>query len=95
LCGGRRSYHYLFRRVHPALPIIGFDESAAQWQAEQRAALRQAGKTASYPDSQIAAIAAVNDLVLVTRNVDDFSEFEGLRTQNWFEENPVEPPNND
>lgn len=86
---------YLFRRIRPALPIIGFDESAAQWQAEQRAALRQAGKTASYPDSQIAAIAAVNDLVLVTRNVDDFSEFEGLRTQNWFEENPVEPPNND
>jgi tRNA(fMet)-specific endonuclease VapC len=75
---------YLFRRIQAVLPIIAFDESAAQWQAEQRARLRQIGKSSSYPDSQIAAIAAVNNLVLVTRNIDDFIDFEGLRTQNWF-----------
>ena len=39
----------------------------------------------TYPDSQIAAIAAVNNWVLVTRNIDDFADFEGLKTQNWFE----------
>jgi len=77
---------YLFQRIRPALPIIGFEERAAQWQAEQRARLRQAGKPPSYPDSQIAAIAAVNDLVLVTRNVGDFADFQGLRTENRFEE---------
>jgi tRNA(fMet)-specific endonuclease VapC len=76
---------YLSRRIRPALPIIAFDETAAQWQAEQRARLRQIGKHSSYPDSQIAAIAAVNNLVLVTRNIDDFANFERLRTQNWFE----------
>ena len=76
---------YLFRRILPVLPIIAFDESAARWQAEQRARLRQIGKSPSYPDSQIAAIAAVNNLVLVTRNIDDFADFEGLRKQNWFE----------
>ena len=76
---------YLFRRILPVLPIIAFDQSAAQWQAEQRARLRQVGKHPSYPDSQIAAIAAVNNLVLVTRNIDDFADFERLRTQNWFE----------
>jgi tRNA(fMet)-specific endonuclease VapC len=76
---------YLFRRIHPALPIIGFDERAARWQAEQRASLRQAGKSPSYPDSQIAAIAAVNELVLVTRNVGDFADFQGLQIENWFE----------
>jgi tRNA(fMet)-specific endonuclease VapC len=75
---------YLFRRVRPTLPILGFDERAAQWQAEQRARLRHAGKPPSYPDSQIAAVAAVNGLVLVTRNLDDFANFEGLRTENWF-----------
>lgn len=75
---------YLFRRIRPTLPIIGFDENAAQWQAEQRARLRQVGRMPSYPDSQIAAIAAVNDLVLVTRNVDDFAAFQGLRMENWF-----------
>ena len=76
---------YLFRRIRPALPIIGFEERAARWQAEQRASLRQAGKSPCYPDSQIAAIAAVNDLVLVTRNVDDFADFQGLQIENWFE----------
>jgi tRNA(fMet)-specific endonuclease VapC len=76
---------YLFQRIRPALPIIGFGERAARWQAEQRASLRQAGKSPSYPDSQIAAIAAVNELVLVTRNVDDFADFQGLRIENWFE----------
>jgi tRNA(fMet)-specific endonuclease VapC len=76
---------YLFRRIRPALPIIGFEERAARWQAEQRASLRQAGKSPSYPDSQIAAITAVNELVLVTRNVDDFADFQGLQIENWFE----------
>ena len=76
---------YLSHRILPALPIIAFDKSEAQWQAQQRARLRQTGKQPSYPDSQIAAIAAVNNLVLVTRNIDDFVDFEGLHMQNWFE----------
>ena len=77
---------YLFRRIRPALPIVGFEEPAAKWQAEQRARLRKAGKPPSYPDSQIAAIAAVNDMVLITRNIEDFADFSGLQTENWFEE---------
>jgi len=77
---------YLFRRIRPALPIIGFEEHAAGWQAKQRASLRRAGKSPSYPDSQIAAIAAVNELVLVTRNVGDFADFQGLQIENWLEE---------
>ncbi len=76
---------YLFRRIRPALPIIGFEERAARWQAEQRASLRQVGKSPSYADSQIAGIAVANDLVLVTRNVDDFADFERLQIENWFE----------
>lgn len=75
---------YLYRRIRPSLPILGFEERAAQWQAEQRARLRQMGRTAAYPDAQIAAIAAVNGLVLVTRNVSDFDDFTGLRVENWF-----------
>jgi tRNA(fMet)-specific endonuclease VapC len=89
LPAGRRRQQvedYLFRRVRPALPILGFDEPAARWQAEQRARLRQAGRPPSYPDSQIAAIAAVNELVLVTRNIEDFEGFQGLTVENWFDE---------
>jgi len=84
----RQIEDYLFRRILPALPIIGFDGRAAQWQAKQRARLRQAGRSPSYPDSQIAAIAAVNDLVLVTRNSVDF---QGLQIENWFEEYTSDP----
>lgn len=78
---------YLLHRVRPTLPILVFDEQAARWQAEQRARLRQSGQTPAYPDSQIAAIAAVNDRVLVTRNFADFEIFQaaGLRIENWFD----------
>lgn len=34
---------------------------------------------------QIAAVAYVNDLVLVTRNVADFQSFAGIRVEDWFE----------
>jgi tRNA(fMet)-specific endonuclease VapC len=76
---------YLFRRIRPSLPILSFDERAAHWQAAERARLSKAGKTPAYPDSEIAAIAAVNDCILVTRNVNDFRDFDGLRIDNWFE----------
>ena len=76
---------YLLRRIRATLPIISLDERAAYWQAEQRARLRQAGNPPSYPDSEIAAIAAVNDLILVTRNLEDFQDFQELRIENWFE----------
>lgn len=76
---------YLFRRIRGALPILAFDEAAAIWQAEQSAKLVANGLTPSYADAQIAAIAACNDLVLVTRNVQDFASFSGLDLENWFD----------
>ena len=42
------------------------------------------GQTQPWIDSQIAAIAYVNDLMLVTRNVKDFQCFDGLQLVNWF-----------
>lgn len=35
-------------------------------------------------DGQIAAIAVVNRLILVTRNTDDFDGYLGLEVENWF-----------
>jgi tRNA(fMet)-specific endonuclease VapC len=35
-------------------------------------------------DGQIAAIAATNDVTLVTRNAGDFDDFTNLRVENWF-----------
>jgi len=37
-----------------------------------------------YADGQIAAVAVVNGLTLVTANVRDFRHVEGLRVENWW-----------
>jgi tRNA(fMet)-specific endonuclease VapC len=41
-------------------------------------------KSPSFVDGQIASIAFTNDLALVTNNVDDFKDFNGLIIDNWF-----------
>ena len=54
--------------------IIPFDAKAAEAWGEyvERPALKAHPK--SYPDTQIAAIALSHDLIVVTRNVEDFPE---------------------
>lgn len=75
---------YLDTAILGALPIIPYDERAAAWHGRERARLEALGKTPSFTDGQIAAIAAVNQLTLVSRNSDDFRDFDGLRLENWF-----------
>ena len=65
------------------LDILPYDEKAAEWHAKQRVELTAKGQTPSFVDGQIAAIAKVNGLVLVTRNVSDFSIFKGLKVKCW------------
>jgi tRNA(fMet)-specific endonuclease VapC len=67
------------------MPVLPYEKSAAEWFAQERARLTQIGRPPSYPDGQIAAVAAVNNLILVTRNTADFAHFAGLRLENWFE----------
>ena len=78
---------YLRDEVLAKLPILGYSTEAAQWHATERACLKQLGKTPPFVDGQIAAIAAVNDLVLITRNQSDYQEFRGLKIENWILEN--------
>jgi tRNA(fMet)-specific endonuclease VapC len=66
------------------LEILPYDQRAAQWHAVERARLHRAGKPRPFVDGQIAAIVAVNDAVLVTRNMADFAPFHDLRVRNWF-----------
>ncbi len=56
---------------------------AARWHAAERARLEKVGKTPAFVDGQIAATAKVNGLTLVTRNVANYSLFEGLAVENW------------
>ena len=48
------------------------------------ARLESQGCTPPFRDGQIAAIAMVDDLILVTRNTRDFENFTDLRYENWF-----------
>lgn len=75
---------YLESLARAELPVLPYSAEAAEWHARERARLVAAGRTPSFVDGQIAAIAQVNGLTLVTRNTADFRYFAGLRIQNWF-----------
>jgi len=71
--------HNIVRELYPILP---YDEAAANWHAHERVRLERRGKTPPFVDGQIAAIAAVRDLTLVTANVEDFKPFD-VRVEAW------------
>ena len=75
---------YLHEVAAAHLLILPHDQEAATWHARERAWLVAAGQTPAFADGQIAAIAAVNSLTLVTRNLRDFQPFRGFRVTNWF-----------
>lgn len=74
---------YLQEVVLPTMPILDFDRAAAEWHAKERARLAARGETPPFADGQIAAIARVHELTLVTFNDADFRRFQGLRVLNW------------
>ncbi len=75
---------YLQEEVKVKLPILPYTQEAAEWFAKERARLIPIGLTPSYADGQIAAIAKVNNLIMVTRNVADYANFQDLAIENWF-----------
>jgi tRNA(fMet)-specific endonuclease VapC len=74
---------YLYDVVAASFPILPYDQDAATWHAHERARQDRHGKRSPFVDGQIAAIARVNDLVLVTANVRDFAGFKDLPVEDW------------
>jgi tRNA(fMet)-specific endonuclease VapC len=74
---------YLDDVVYGSFPILPYDERAAHWHGIERAHQEAAGKPKPYVDGQIAAIARVNDLILVTTNVRHFRGFRDLVIEDW------------
>ncbi|MBA3029345.1 MAG: type II toxin-antitoxin system VapC family toxin [Desulfobacteraceae bacterium] len=70
--------------VRKTMLILPYDDSAAEWHAAERVRLSSKGKTPPFVEGQIAAIARINNLILVTRNVEDYKTFSGLKTENWY-----------
>lgn len=74
---------YALDVVARTLPVLPYDDVAATWHADERARLERAGRPRPFADGQIAAIAAVNELVLVTGNAKDFKPFRGVEIIDW------------
>ena len=74
---------YLRDVVRNSFPILPYDEAAAEWHGKERARLESIGRPAPLVDGQIAAIAHVHGLVLVTVNDQDFDRFKELAVENW------------
>ncbi len=74
---------YLHDVVLASFPILPYDAAAARRHATLRARLEAAGRPAPYVDSEIAAIALVHGLTLVTVNTRDFAAMEDLTVEDW------------
>jgi len=74
---------YLDEVVLATMPILDYDRAAAEWHANERARLEARGDMPPFADGQIAAIARVHELILVTLNDADFKRFQGIRVQSW------------
>lgn len=62
-----------------SVPIIDFDMEAAQEFQRLRKSYPRLGKM----DLKIAAIAIVNDAVILTRNISDFGQVQNLKLEDW------------
>ena len=71
--------------IRPNLDILPYDERAAGWHSLERSRLAAKWQMPSFVDGQIAAIAKVNGLILVTPNIEGFELFLGLTLENWYD----------
>lgn len=74
---------YLLEVVAATLPILPYDRPAARHHAIERARLAALGSTPPFVDGQIAAIAHVHRLTLVTADRAGFEGFEGIAVEDW------------
>ncbi len=79
----RKHIEAYLKNVQETFPILPYDTEAATWHAAERARLKN--QPPPFQDGQIAAIAVIKQLILVTNNVSDFLNFQELEIENWFE----------
>ncbi|NJM10507.1 MAG: type II toxin-antitoxin system VapC family toxin [Synechococcaceae cyanobacterium SM1_2_3] len=69
--------------IFTLLPQWPFDRASAERYAELRANLQRKGQIIGGHDMQIAAIALVHGLILVTHNTREFARIPGLQLEDW------------
>lgn len=73
----------LLQRFVSKFASVPFDDPAAKIYGDQRAKLRKLGTPIGPHDMQIASIALLNGLTVVTHNVSEFSRVPGLVVEDW------------
>lgn len=63
------------KSILETLPIYEYNTAASIWHAKEKARLTKSGNTPTFTDGQIASIAHINNLKLVTKNAKDFKPF--------------------
>lgn len=74
--------------VGESFDVISYTKKSAGIHAEIRAALEKSGVSAPFSDTEIAAVAIANNMILVTRNTKHFENIQKafeLKIENWFE----------
>lgn len=66
-----------------AFTSLAFDDQAAEHYGRIRAQLHREGRLIGANDMLIASIALSADVILVTRNINEFSRVPGLTTEAW------------
>ena len=79
----KRERQERIEQISSVLRIYPFDETAAQHYASIRSQLEKSGHPISERDTQIAAIARANALVVVTHNTKEFSRIARLKVEDW------------
>jgi tRNA(fMet)-specific endonuclease VapC len=64
--------------------VLPFDENCAEEFGRLRGEMKRLGVATSPLDLQIAAVAMVHDLTLVTNNISDFDKIPRLRLDDWL-----------
>jgi len=80
-------FDYYVNTVQKAYAFFDFDIHAASIYSDIKARLESLGKLPPELDLQIASIAIANNLILVTRNVQDFTQIaenSALMIEDWF-----------
>lgn len=77
----RQKLERYLETIAPSLPVLPYDTGAAEWHAAERARLQRAGRSPPFVDGQIAAVAAVNQLAVVTLKAAHFKNFRGVEVE--------------
>lgn len=76
---------YMSLLADDGFEVLPFCQESAEWLAKERVRLKAKGIIATKYDSEIAAVAVVNQLTLVTNNTKDFQVFDDLSLTSWHE----------